>query len=216
MRLAKSMMIGLVMTVGMGAAAKADMTVSQSNDATARISNLLGLERSELATVPKPRKAAVKTTDGNAPPKLRYDRKWLAQQPAAQGGAEWACLAKALYFEARGETVKGQFAVAEVILNRVDSAAYPDSVCGVVNQGTGKRNSCQFSFTCDGKSDNIGEAAAYARAGKIARAMLDGGSRALTNGATHFHTQKVRPRWSKRFAQTAQIGSHLFYRKPKK
>lgn len=215
MRLVKSMLVGFVMTVGTGAAAKAEMTVSQSNDATARISNLLGLERSALATVPKPRPVMGKAVIDKAPPKLRYDQKWLAKQPPAGGGAEWTCLAKALYFEARGETLKGQFAVAEVILNRVDSAAYPDSVCGVVNQGSGKRNACQFSFTCDGKSDDIGESAAYARVGKIARAMLDGGPRALTDGATHFHTLKVQPRWSRRFAQTAQIGSHLFYRRPR-
>lgn len=66
-----------------------------------------------------------------------YDKSWLATQPRATGGAQFQCLAEALYFEARGESLQGQFAVAEVIMNRVDSPRFPGSICGVVNQGTG-------------------------------------------------------------------------------
>jgi hypothetical protein len=139
-----------------------------------------------------------------------YSRAWIAARPVASGDADWSCLAKAIYFEARGESIRGQFAVAEVILNRVDSPLYPRTVCRVVNQGGG--GGCQFSFTCDGRKDRIRDREAFAIAGKIARVMLDGAPRALTDGATHFHTRNVRPGWAHRMPRTAAIGAHLFYR----
>jgi len=145
---------------------------------------------------------------------VRYDRRWLDQLPEAAGGSEWECLAEALYFEARGERLKGQFAVAEVILNRVDSARYPDTVCAVVNQGTGKRYQCQFTYTCDGHAENIHEPKAWERVGKVARLMLDGAPRVLTAGATHYHTKAVNPRWAHTYPRTATIGVHHFYRSP--
>jgi spore germination cell wall hydrolase CwlJ-like protein len=147
-----------------------------------------------------------------AAPAVKYDAAWLAGLPVASGDKQWECLAQALYFEARGETVKGQFAVAEVILNRAASPLYPKSVCGVVHQGG--RGSCQFSFTCDRNSDAIRDKAAYRQAGRIARLMLDGAARSLTGGATHFHAQNARPGWSRKFARTASIGAHVFYRQP--
>jgi spore germination cell wall hydrolase CwlJ-like protein len=136
---------------------------------------------------------------------------WLMARPSPEGDAEWQCLTQALYFEARGESLEGQVAVAEVILNRVDSPLYPRTVCGVVKQRGG--GGCQFSYVCDGKT-RMREKASADRAGRIARAMLDGAPRLLTDGATHFHTRGVRPSWSKRFARTASIGAHLFYRQP--
>ncbi len=136
---------------------------------------------------------------------------WLLAQPEPTGDADWQCLTEALYFESRGESLAGQVAVAEVILNRVDSALYPRSVCGVVKQRGG--GGCQFSYVCDGKK-RMREKAAADLSGRIARAMLDGAPRLLTDGATHFHTRQVRPGWSKRFAHTASIGAHLFYRQP--
>mgnify|MGYP001803931275 CR=1 FL=1 len=81
----------------------------------------------ELVTAPK-------TSAGT---KVEFSRAWVDSQPRAAGDAQWRCLAEALYFEARGETVKGQFAVAEVILNRVQSARFPSSLCGVIHLGTG-------------------------------------------------------------------------------
>lgn len=134
---------------------------------------------------------------------------WLMAQPAPEGDAEWQCLTEALYFEARGESLDGQIAVAEVILNRVDSPLYPRTVCGVVKQRGG--GGCQFSYVCSGKH-KMREKDAADLAGRIARAMLDGAPRVLTDGATHFHTRNVRPGWSKRFAHTTSIGAHLFYR----
>jgi len=142
-----------------------------------------------------------------------YSRSWLSSQPKMSGGPQWACLAEALYFEARGESVKGQFAVAEVILNRVDSRLFPNSVCGVVKQGTGRKFACQFTYTCDGHKEVIHEPAAYTRVGKVAKLMLDGGTRALTKGATYYHTKAVKPRWSRKFHRTATIGVHHFYRR---
>jgi spore germination cell wall hydrolase CwlJ-like protein len=145
---------------------------------------------------------------------VSYDPTWIAAQPKASGGPEWKCLAEALYFEARGETLKGQFAVAEVILNRVDSANFPNTICDVVNQGTGRKYACQFTYTCDGVAEKINEPRAWQRVAKVARVMMDGGDRGLTEGATFYHTKAVRPRWSKSFDRTATIGVHHFYRQP--
>jgi Cell Wall Hydrolase len=136
---------------------------------------------------------------------------WLMAQPVPEGDSAWQCLTEAIYFEARGESLDGQIAVAEVILNRVDSPLYPQTVCGVVRQrGSG---GCQFSYICDGRTDRMREKGSADLAGRISRAMLDGAPRTLTDGATHFHTRSVRPSWSRRYAHTATIGAHVFYRK---
>jgi spore germination cell wall hydrolase CwlJ-like protein len=141
-----------------------------------------------------------------------YSKSWLDSQPPAAGGDQWRCLAEALYFEARGETVKGQFAVAEVILNRVKSARFPDSLCGVIRQGTGRKYQCQFTYTCDGRKEVIAEPRAFERVAKVARAAMDGQTADLTGGATHYHTTAVRPSWARVYKQTARIGVHVFYR----
>ncbi|MGM0586230.1 MAG: cell wall hydrolase [Pseudomonadota bacterium] len=139
----------------------------------------------------------------------------FADSPA-EGGAQWRCLSEALYFEARGESLVGQVAVAEVILNRMDSSAYPDSICGVVRQGAddGRLHACQFSYNCDGKPETIADTAIFERLGRVARGMIDGLPRGLTGGATHYHAETVRPRWARRFERTARIGEHVFYRIP--
>lgn len=159
----------------------------------------------ELLTRPRAAKAAQAT-------KVEFSRSWVDAQPQPKRTDEWRCLAEALYFEARGETVKGQFAVAEVIMNRVKSERFPDTVCGVINQGTGKRYQCQFTYTCDGHAEVIAEPRAFTRVGKVARAMIDGRAPALTDGATHYHTTAVKPRWARVYTRTARIGVHLFYR----
>lgn len=116
------------------------------------------------------------------------------------------CLSEALYFEARGEGIKGQAAVAEVILNRVDHPAFPQNVCAVVNQPA------QFSYK--GRvSPRIRDTNAYRRAQRVAQAALTGAPRELTKGATYFHTTAVKPRWSNRFERTTRIGAHIFYRR---
>ncbi|MFT7060567.1 MAG: spore germination cell wall hydrolase CwlJ-like protein [Pseudorhodobacter sp.] len=214
MSLKKNWLGGILMLCATSGVVVAETTKSQSNAGTASLSALIGAERNAFATMSSASLTApVQSTNAN-PIAVKYNKDWIAGQPIAKGGAEWACLAKALYFEARGETVKGQFAVAEVILNRVDNRRYPNSICGVVNQGTGRKHACQFSFTCDGVSDKVREQGAYERAAKIAKLMISGAPRDLTKGATHFHTSQVRPRWARKFPRTAQIGAHMFYRQP--
>ena len=146
---------------------------------------------------------------------IQYTRSFLDALPAAQGGKHLNCLSEALYFEARGETIKGQFAVAEVIMNRVASSRYPDSVCGVINQGTGRKFACQFTYTCDGRAEVITEKSTYARLRKIAKLSMSDLPKTLTKGATHYHTTAVKPKWSRVFPRTAKIGVHLFYREPR-
>ena len=160
------------------------------------------------------RLASLPTAKPSRSKALSYDKGWLAVQPKPKGGKAWQCLTEALYFEARGESLKGQFAVAEVIMNRVDHARFPNSVCGVINQGTGKKFQCQFTYTCDGRAEVVNEPAAFERVGKVAQAMIAGAPRALTDGATHYHTTAVRPKWAKRFENTTKIGVHRFYRMP--
>ncbi|MDJ0628663.1 MAG: cell wall hydrolase [Rhodobacter sp.] len=212
--------------LGIAGAASADIVLSESNDPgiqiETRLTDLLSRERVALGrlNVARLQKLAnlPETTrfEKAKPAKVVYTRAWLNTLPPAKGGASLSCLAEALYFEARGETVKGQFAVAEVILNRVDSGHYPNTVCGVIRQGTGKRYQCQFTYTCDGHDEKIHEPAAYAQVAKVARVMLDGAERGLTAGATHYHTKAVSPRWSRKFPRTATIGVHHFYRMPTK
>jgi len=143
----------------------------------------------------------------------RYDIGYLMSMPQSNDSAV-QCLQEAIYHEARGEDVYGQFAVAEVILNRVDLPNYPDSVCGVVHQNAGRRNACQFSYACNGRSRAMTEPTARRLANAIAQVMIAGAPRELTDGATHFHTSGVRPRWAASFRRTARYGSHLFYREP--
>jgi len=196
-------------------------TVASADEVTAsRLSAVLGQERQALSAVPEERLRLLTTLpadDDNSDliqSGLIYDRGFLAAQPAPQGGPQWECLAEALYFEARGETVRGMFAVGEVILNRVDSNNYPDTLCSVINQGTGRKYACQFTYTCDGKAEVISEPRAWERVGKVARVLLDGAPRALTGGATHYHTKAVNPSWAQRYPRTATIDSHHFYRQP--
>ncbi|WP_373356203.1 cell wall hydrolase [Pseudoroseicyclus sp. CXY001] len=183
-----------------------------------QLSDLLGQERQALSEAPEARLLAVtapsedRLTAMGATGDIAYSDAFLASLPSASGGAEWQCLTEALYFEARGEAARGLFAVAEVIMNRVDSPRFPGSVCGVIHQGTGAQYQCQFTYTCDGSPEVVHEQAAWSRVGKVARLMLDGADRELTGGATYYHTTAVRPSWARRFPQTAQIGAHLFYR----
>jgi spore germination cell wall hydrolase CwlJ-like protein len=172
---------------------------------------LIKAEKNGLRAVsPNRLQSLMNTTDTKTG--VTFARSWIDNQPKASGGDHWRCLAEALYFEARGETVKGQFAVAEVIMNRVDSSRFPQSVCGVIHQGTGRKYQCQFTYTCDGNPERISEPHAFERVAKVARVVLDGRAPDLTNGATHYHTTNVRPKWSRVYEKTAAIGVHLFYR----
>ncbi|MFY9989844.1 MAG: cell wall hydrolase [Rhodoplanes sp.] len=123
------------------------------------------------------------------------------------------CLADAIYFESRGEPVRGQIAVAQVVVNRVFSGYYPTTVCGVVYQNAHRRLACQFTFACDGIPDKITEPDAWERAKTIARETLDGKYWLPDVGkATHYHAYWVRPRWVRTMHKLDKIGVHTFYR----
>ena len=122
------------------------------------------------------------------------------------------CLAEAIYFEARGENIIGQYAVAEVILNRVDDEQFPNSVCKVVSEGAMKLHSCQFSYNCDGKPEYINDFKSYKRILKLANIFYNGTARLLTEGATFYHSRDVAPSWTANLKQTKEIGRHIFYK----
>jgi len=172
---------------------------------------LIDQERRALNAISKDRLAGMLKKPGAD---VTYSRAWLDVQKVTKGDAQWQCLSEALYFEARGESVTGQFAVGEVILNRVDSAEFPNTVCKVINQGTGRKFACQFTYTCDGRKEVISEPVAYDRVGKVAYMLLKGAPRNLTQGATYYHTRSVSPGWARKFLRTATIGVHYFYRQP--
>ena len=126
--------------------------------------------------------------------------------------AEENCLARGVYFESRSESDLGQLAVAKVILNRVKSPNYPKSICGVVYQGSGSRNSCQFSFACDGLPDDVNQPGAWAHAKSIAqRAIAGDPAIAMMGSATNYHADYVKPKWAKTMRKLARIGHHIFY-----
>jgi spore germination cell wall hydrolase CwlJ-like protein len=125
---------------------------------------------------------------------------------------ELKCLAQAIYFEARGEPELGQVAVAQVVLNRVKSGYYPRSVCGVVFQNWRWHNRCQFSFACDGKSDDPKNRKAWQRARTIAMEALKGTRGTwMVGSATLYHARYVNPDWAPRVTRVSAIGQHIFY-----
>ena len=228
MNLLKTWTGAVVALAVLGGAVHSEVTVSRSNGPTALISSqfasLFGAEHKTIEAVPEAQLTSLAlgpdaaSRSAAAPGPLEYTDEYLASLPvpagsADWGGADWDCLRKAIYFEARGEGVEGEFAVAEVILNRMDSPLYPKTICGVVEQAG--HGACAFSWVCDGYSDVMRDGVSADRAGRIAWVMLQPGApRLLTGGATYFHTRHVRPDWSHDVVQTAAIGSHLFYRQP--
>jgi spore germination cell wall hydrolase CwlJ-like protein len=123
------------------------------------------------------------------------------------------CLAEAVYFEARGEAVRGQIAVAQVVLNRAFSGFYPTTVCGVVYQNKHRHMACQFTFACDNNPDVVREPDMWDRAKKIAKAMLDGQLwLPEVDRSTHYHAYWVRPSWVNEMKKMYKFGVHTFYR----
>jgi hypothetical protein len=122
------------------------------------------------------------------------------------------CLAEAIYYEARSESRIGRMAVADVVLNRVASPVYPDSICGVVYQGSERRTGCQFSFTCDGSMKAHRNQRQWREAELLAGAVLAGVRKPVTRYATHYHANYVSPPWAENLSPTATIGTHKFYR----
>ena len=123
------------------------------------------------------------------------------------------CLATAIYFEARNEPVRGQVAVAQVVLNRVFSPYYPGDVCGVVYQNAHRRLACQFTFACDGIPDVVREKGPWLRAQRIAHQALDSQNwLPEVAKSTHYHATYVRPNWVREMRKMVKHGQHIFYR----
>ncbi|MEX0591601.1 MAG: cell wall hydrolase, partial [Xanthobacteraceae bacterium] len=123
------------------------------------------------------------------------------------------CLADAIYFESRGESERGQIAVAQVVVNRVFSGFYPEDVCGAVYQNAHRYLACQFTFACEGKKLVVNDQPAWERATRIARDMLDGKLWLADVGkATHYHAYWVKPDWIREMRTIKRIGVHTFYR----
>lgn len=122
------------------------------------------------------------------------------------------CMTAAVYYEAAWETVDGQRAVAQVVLNRMRHPAYPKTVCGVVFQGSQRKTGCQFSFTCDGSMNRPLNAAAWSRSRQVAMAALNGQVMKKVGNATHYHANYVAPYWSPSLLKVGTIGAHIFYR----
>jgi spore germination cell wall hydrolase CwlJ-like protein len=149
------------------------------------------------------------------PPVAAGDHQWMSQPLPAHvfSTAEQKCLATGIYFEARGESLRGQAAVAQVILNRVRNPAYPGTICGVVYQNDHWRNRCQFSFACDGKKDVISSPSHYKVAQEVAMAVTAGKIFIPeVASSTHYYAQYVSPRWARSMQKMKQIGLHIFYR----
>lgn len=121
------------------------------------------------------------------------------------------CLSAAMLYEA-GDDGEGQYAVAQVVLNRVRHPAFPASICGVVFEGTERATGCQFTFTCDGALARVPPLAAMGRARSRANDMLRGRVATEVGLATHYHTDWVHPAWSAQLEKIARVGTHLFFR----
>jgi spore germination cell wall hydrolase CwlJ-like protein len=166
-----------------------------------------------------PFESLLKEEDPNAgrfiPPMEPGDHAWVSSPLPASvfSKREQQCLAAGVYFEARGEPVKGQAAVAQVILNRVRNPAYPGSVCGVVYQNEKWRNGCQFSFACDGVRERVADKQAWTIAEDVASAVTAGRIWLPDVGSsTHYHATYVHPRWARAMEKMKKIGDHIFYR----
>ena len=149
-------------------------------------------------------------------PKLnKYDHSW-ADDPLPKvsfSTKQQKCLATGIYFESRGEPVRGQAAVAQVILNRVRNPNYPDSICGVVYQNKHRRGRCQFSFACDRFRDRVRNQGLWRMAEQVAKETTTGRIwLSQVGSSTHYHATYVRPKWAKSMKKVGKIGLHIFYR----
>ncbi|MDE2489009.1 MAG: cell wall hydrolase [Alphaproteobacteria bacterium] len=139
-------------------------------------------------------------------------RPFVLRTDAADQARAVHCLAQAVYYESAREPLRGQEAVAQVVINRVRHPAYPKSICGVVYQGASLPTGCQFTFTCDGALRQTPEPALWDRAVFVARQALAGFVDKDVGSATHYHAAYVAPYWAPSLVKLTQIGQHIFYR----
>lgn len=165
-----------------------------------------------------------------------FQKPQLDELYSEENRPELYCLAQNVYFEAKSEPLAGQYAVADVVLNRVKDTRYPNTICEVVREGPIKeswktrqhadlpdeeriyhpiKNRCQFSWYCDGKADTIRDNDAWRQAQIVAYKILHTEKmRGITEGATHYHADYVSPAWAKSIQLVGSISTHIFYRWP--
>ncbi|WP_223435667.1 MULTISPECIES: cell wall hydrolase [unclassified Pseudomonas] len=155
------------------------------------------------ADVPVPKSEAITTSEVQA------------VDPAGASPLDDAitCLARSIYWEAKGKSSADMEAVASVVMNRLGHEGFPDTVCAVVKQGSETKN-CQFSWWCDGRSDQVQEETQYTIAKEIARKALNKQLNDRTHGAMYFHDRNVHPDWAGKYIKTTETSMFLFY-KPK-
>lgn len=159
----------------------------------------VGAAEAAESTRPAPRAEVSRSEEG---PELARDE--VLHPTVARKSGDLACLAEAVYFEARGTGLEGETAVAHVVVNRAKAKSFPNSVCGVVHDG------CQFSYRCDGRSDALADSGARARAYKVAQSVLDGAPD-ITRGALFFHSAKAKAGFKGR-KKVGAFGGNVFYR----
>ena len=197
-------------------APKADLPVMVASLVTESASNILAysaeqeLQRSPFAAILEDNKPL------NIVPKLeKGDHAWAAAPlpKSSYSKRQQKCLTAGIYFEARGEPVRGQAAVSQVILNRVKNPTYPNTICGVVYQNKHWRNRCQFSFACDTIKDKVRDRKRWKVAQYVARETTEGRIWFKEVGSsTHYHATYVNPKWAKSMKKVGRIGLHIFYR----
>jgi spore germination cell wall hydrolase CwlJ-like protein len=192
--------------------------LSQAADLHARaerVARVAPVQATELAAAPAAAAAApalrqpLAVTRVSSSPALPFR---LSADAVLSAHRDVDCLADAVYYEARGETLAGQAAIAQVVLNRVRHPAFPKSVCGVVFQGAASGDTCQFSFACNGAMRRPKDGAAWIRSEQIAARALAGFVMPQVGEATHFHAAGVSPGWGPNLMRVAQVGLHVFYR----
>ncbi len=202
-----------------------------ANEPSAAVQTAAVAGASLFMTAFTPREEIVHGVEADGPPAPNTGNQWAGllknaslspEQPKTLFGGltedefrsrELRCMATAIYFEARDEPVRGQLAVAQVIMNRIRSPFYPKTVCGVVYQGERNRTGCQFSFTCTGKHNAVKEKEEWSTAVKLAKQVIAGEVWIKEVGyATHYHATYVHPSWRRELDKVAQIGGHIFYK----
>ena len=147
---------------------------------------------------------------------------FINKAEASDPNGDAYCLAQNMYFEAGNQPLAGKIAVSQVVLNRVESYQYPDTICDVVYQARwGKswkgnnyplRHQCQFSWFCDGKPDDPVDSKTWIKCLQIARNIIQNEYGDITEGATHYHAISVYPYWADSLNETVQINEHIFYK----
>jgi hypothetical protein len=143
---------------------------------------------------------------------IRPMRPFVLRADADDSARALQCMTQAIYFEAAREPLKGQQAIAQVVLNRVRHPAYPKSICGVVYQGSARPTGCQFTFTCDGALRWTPQAGLWRQAQDVAKRALAGFVDKEVGSATHYHAAYVAPYWAPTLVKMTQVGQHIFYR----